>query len=58
MGNEPEIMMEILNYLDGTPGESYLEDYLLELLAPDEPEFVREWREGKESADIETEESL
>ena len=58
LGNEPETMKEILNYLDETPGESYLEDYLLELLAPDEPEFVREWREGKESADIETEESL
>ena len=58
LSNEPETMKEILNYLDETPGETYLEDYLLELLAPDDPEFVREWREGKESVDTETEESL
>ena len=58
LGNEPETMKETLNYLDETPGESYLEDYLLELLALDDPEFVTEWREGKESADTETEESL
>ena len=55
LSNEPETMKEILDYLDETPGESYLEDYLLELLAPDDPEFVREWQEGKESADTETE---
>ena len=58
LGNEPETMKGILNYLDETPGESYLEDYLLELLAPDEPEFVTEWREGKESTDTEAGESL